>query len=78
MTQNAYQSPDALMGHIHEDPRNIKERIKADSALIEGVHIIRPFGRVKILRIWVHIENDLDSSLRIYEMARVNRGVCHG
>jgi hypothetical protein len=77
MTQKAYPTSDALLERIHE-PLSIKERIKADSALIEGVHYIRPFGRVKILRIWVHIENDLDSSLRIYEMARVNRGVCHG
>jgi hypothetical protein len=53
-----YLTTDELAGRIKYDPRTIRNCLK-DSALIEGVHYIRPFGGRKILYLWEKIEKDI-------------------
>jgi hypothetical protein len=48
---NTYLTTEELSGKIKYDARTIRTRLK-DSALLEGIHYIRPFGGRKILYIW--------------------------
>lgn len=54
MATSTYITTEELASRLHYDPRYIREFLK-DSVLLEGVHYIRPFGRRKILYVWVSI-----------------------
>lgn len=58
MADVTFLTSDELSERIKYDVRTIRERLM-DSALIEGVHYIRPFGGRKILFIWEAIERDI-------------------
>lgn len=75
---NTFLTTDQLAERIQYDPRTIREQLK-DSALLEGVHYIRPFGRRKILYIWEAIERDMFSaSANAFGIPMANGGVCNG
>ncbi len=68
-----------LASLIKYDPRYIRSTLK-DTAFIEGVHYIRPFGGRKILYVWETIEQDMqqhsESLAPIIPLSA--GGICHG
>lgn len=73
-----YLTAEELSDRIKYDCRTIRQQLK-DSALIEGIHYIKPFGRRKILYLREAIEIEIlgsrSSSLAI---PMSGGGVCHG
>ncbi len=53
-----YLTTEELAERIKYDPRYIRNSL-VDTALVEGIHYIRPFGRRKILFIWEAIEEEM-------------------
>ena len=53
-----YLTTAELAERIKYDARTIRNQLK-DSALLEGIHYIRPFGGRKILYLWEKIEADM-------------------
>ena len=75
---NTFLTTDQLAERTQYDPRIIREQLK-DSAMREGVHYIRPFGRRKILYIWEAIERDMFvASSNAFGIPMTNGGVCNG
>lgn len=75
---NTFLTTEQLAARIKYDPRTIREQLK-DSALLEGIHYIRPFGRRKILYIWEAIERDMfAASSNAFGIPMANGGVCNG
>ena len=59
--KHTYLTTDELSDRIKYDVKTIRTRLN-DSAFIEGVHYIRPFGGRKILYLWEVIERDMLNS----------------
>lgn len=72
MSGMTYMTTNELSERIKYNPRTIRERLK-DSALLEGIHYIRPFGGRKVLYIWERIEKDM--AARSPEISALMNGV---
>jgi hypothetical protein len=82
MIGQTYLTTDELSSKIKYDVRTIRERLK-DSALLEGVHYLRPFGGRKILFVWEAIERDMkvasfQQPIGVNAIPMANGAVLHG
>lgn len=53
-----YLTTEELAFRIKYTPRTIRQSLK-DTAFIQGVHYIKPFGGSKVLYIWEQVEKEM-------------------